>query len=113
GAVVARDHHEERTLRLADTLELALEHVDVDIRGGQHHVAERVGYLAVVGDGDLAQGFHGDPVAHRMRDDVDAFRAAGPQQAQRLFEAVAGYRGRVVVVDVVDRAPGRCPGEQH
>ena len=62
---------------------------------------------------DLSERLDGDPIAHRMGEDVDPIGVARQSETKDVLETVARRRGAVGVVDIIHELPARRPGEQH
>jgi hypothetical protein len=113
--VILRNEQRKAWSRVAHSSNLRAKHVDVHVGRHQKYILDLMSDLAAA-DRLAAQRLERDPVAHRMRQDIDLFHVAiGCQRIEELFQRIARIDRAlpVVGIGVQPQLAARGPGEQH
>src|SRR3984893_15673384 len=101
-------------MRRIEARQLLTEDVQVDVGRGEHDIAELAAEVGTAGNGVFPQRFHGEPGAHRMRENMHAAnnRQFG-KPAQELAQGIAGNGRAFLGCAIVEEAAGGGPCIEH
>src|ERR1700753_1301563 len=99
-------------MRRVDSGELPADNVLVYVGRGEHDGAELAVEIGTAPDRDFAQGFHRQPRAHGVREDLYAADAWNISElAQKFGQGIARRRGGFLGCAVVEEIVAGRPGE--